>query len=273
MLFNKMALVFCLFLLSGTLSATLAAIRRGDKRRVRVLHFFRLGLGLSAFSYIFRIMDGPPTGFLMVLSFFCCFAGTILIWVGWMEHSLQARERGRPTAPDEEQDNGTTLASLFPGDIGLPTLNLQARRVLQHAREETLRRRQRCVDTDHLLLGLLREPRSVGTHIMDRLNVRQENIRLALGQPPETNARPSQASSFAFSPGAEGPLPLTDRARQALVLAAQEAHRFNRAAVGTDHLLLGLLLMGTGAAATVLFREGLTVEEVRGEVLKSSRRG
>ncbi len=273
MLFNKMALALCLFLLFGALLAAFTAARRGDKRRVRVLHFFRLGLGLSAFSYLFRLMGGPPSGSLGILSFLCCFGGTMLIWVGWLEHSQLLRERARPSPPHEEQDNGPALASLFPGDPALPDLNMQARRTLLHAWEETQRRRQRCVDTDHLLLGLLREPGSAGAHIMRRLNVKPQNIRLALGQPPETNQCPSPVRPLAASPVMDEPLPLTDRARQALLLAAQEAHRFDRASVGTDHLLLGLVLMGTGAAAAALFREGLTVEEVRGEVLKSRKHG
>ena len=64
---------------------------------------------------------------------------------------------------------------------------------------------------------------------------------------------------------------LTDRACQVFGLAAQEAHRFGKEAVGTEHLLLGLVLVGRGPAADALFGAGVTVDGVRGEILRAAR--
>lgn len=44
----------------------------------------------------------------------------------------------------------------------------------------------------------------------------------------------------------------TDRARKVMMLANQEAHRFNHEYIGTEHILIGLLKEGTGIAANVL---------------------
>ena len=64
---------------------------------------------------------------------------------------------------------------------------------------------------------------------------------------------------------------LTEGAQQVFTLASQEAHRFDRAFIGTEHLLLGLVLVGKGKAAAVLFGEGVTVDGIRNEILKSKR--
>jgi ATP-dependent Clp protease ATP-binding subunit ClpC len=44
----------------------------------------------------------------------------------------------------------------------------------------------------------------------------------------------------------------TDRARNVIKLANQEARRFNHEYIGTEHILLGLLKEGSGVAAVVL---------------------
>ncbi len=60
----------------------------------------------------------------------------------------------------------------------------------------------------------------------------------------------------------------TPRAQQVIQLARSEAERFNHSYVGTEHLLLGLLVLGSGVAVTVLDRMGVSLEALRLEVEK-----
>ena len=60
----------------------------------------------------------------------------------------------------------------------------------------------------------------------------------------------------------------TPRAQQVLALARKEADRFNHNFVGTEHLLLGLIVLGQGVAVNVLRKMGLELETVRMEVEK-----
>jgi len=55
----------------------------------------------------------------------------------------------------------------------------------------------------------------------------------------------------------------TERARQVVVLAQEEARILKHNYIGTEHILLGLLREEEGIAAYVLGGLGLTVEEVR----------
>ena len=58
----------------------------------------------------------------------------------------------------------------------------------------------------------------------------------------------------------------TDKARSAMVLAAREAISFRHQAVGTEHLLLGLVIEQEGIAGILLRERGLTAEIVRQEI-------
>ncbi len=60
----------------------------------------------------------------------------------------------------------------------------------------------------------------------------------------------------------------TERARKVIVLAKEEARRFNHDYIGTEHLLLGLIREGEGVAAAVLQKLGLSLESIRLEVEK-----
>ncbi len=60
----------------------------------------------------------------------------------------------------------------------------------------------------------------------------------------------------------------TDRAREVMALANQEAQRFNHECIGTEHILLGLVKEGTGVGAGILKSLEVDLREVRLEVEK-----
>ena len=60
----------------------------------------------------------------------------------------------------------------------------------------------------------------------------------------------------------------TERARQVVVLAQEEARELKHNYIGTEHLLLGLLREGDGVAARVLGTLEISLEDVRGEIMR-----
>ena len=60
----------------------------------------------------------------------------------------------------------------------------------------------------------------------------------------------------------------TERARKVIILAKEEARRFNHDYIGTEHILLGLIREGEGVAAAVLEKMGLDLQSIRLEVEK-----
>src|SRR6266542_5159080 len=60
----------------------------------------------------------------------------------------------------------------------------------------------------------------------------------------------------------------TDRAREVMQLANQEAQRFNHEYIGTEHILLGLVKEGSGVAANALNNLGIELRKIRQEIEK-----
>jgi ATP-dependent Clp protease ATP-binding subunit ClpA len=65
----------------------------------------------------------------------------------------------------------------------------------------------------------------------------------------------------------------TDRARRVVVLAQEEARQLDHGYIGTEHLLLGLLLEDEGMAARALDGLGVSRPAARDQVLKMVGRG
>src|ERR1051325_6632678 len=108
----------------------------------------------------------------------------------------------------------------------------RVRRVLALAREEAQALLHEYVGTEHILLGLIRDDSGVAIAVLQNLSVDLEDLR-------KTILSILQRGKKAIS----GPdLPYTSRAKKVLELSMQEAQFLNHNYVGTEHLLLGLLL-------------------------------
>lgn len=66
---------------------------------------------------------------------------------------------------------------------------------------------------------------------------------------------------------------MTERAKRALELSQEAARRLGHTYVGTEHLLLGLLDLGSGLAQVVLAERGITGEQVEAHVIATTGRG
>ncbi|HEX6555479.1 MAG TPA: Clp protease N-terminal domain-containing protein [Ktedonobacteraceae bacterium] len=133
----------------------------------------------------------------------------------------------------------------------------RARKVMQLAQEEAQRLQHNYIGTEHLLLGLLREGEGVAGNVLRRLGVDLERARQAV---EGIVGRGDHLVS--------GEIGLTPRAKLVLQLAVDEARHLHHPYIGTEHLLLGLLREGEGIGAGVLERFGLSLQEVRANILQ-----
>ncbi len=164
----------------------------------------------------------------------------------------------------------------------------RVKKVIEIAFEEAKRTNDTFVGTEHLLLGLLIEGEGIAAHVLEDLGANLETVRAEiekLGQaggregeeprpPPYWSGHqgPSRLRP-AFPGGAWGGPPrpdsgprLTAEARSAVALAEEECLHMGAMAVGTEHLLVGLLRQGLGRAASALTQAGVELERVRAEV-------
>ncbi len=132
----------------------------------------------------------------------------------------------------------------------------RARKVVFYAQEEAQKFGEGYVSTEHLLLGLVREPDSVAARVLEKLGVSLSRIRAEVEkQLPRGDARPSQDMT------------LTPRAKRVIDLAYDEARNLNNNYIGTEHLLLGLIREGDGLAGRVLAKLSVELERARREVM------
>src|SRR2546430_9043130 len=80
--------------------------------------------------------------------------------------------------------------------------------------------------------------------------------------------RPLRYDRSSPTPGGKVFERFTERARQVVVLAQDEARALKHNYIGTEHILLGLLREEEGLAARVLESLDITVEEVRAQVAR-----
>ena len=124
----------------------------------------------------------------------------------------------------------------------------RVRHALARAREEAIRLQHDYVGTEHLLLGLVREPEGKATAILLRVRVTPEAVRDLVN----SSIRPGKKTI------ALGELTYTSRAKKCLEFAMQSARDLDNDYVGTEHLLLGILREENGIGAQVLNNLGLT---------------
>lgn len=132
----------------------------------------------------------------------------------------------------------------------------RARRVVIHAQEQASRLGLDQFDTEHLLLGLIRERDCIGFRVLSRCSVSPSRLK----QEVEKHIRPT--------PGQREVTPrLSEAAKEVLSLALKEARSLGHSYVGTEHLLLGLLRVGKGVAARVLAEFGVDLRTARNQVV------
>ncbi len=131
----------------------------------------------------------------------------------------------------------------------------KARRVIFFARYEASQFGSPYIETEHLLLGLLREDKALTNRFL-RSHEPLESIRKQI----ENNTTIREKTSTSVD------LPLSDECQRVLGYAAEEAERLSHRHIGTEHLLLGLLREERCFAAEILQARGLKLPAVREEL-------
>ena len=134
----------------------------------------------------------------------------------------------------------------------------RAQQVLALARKEADRFHHNFVGTEHLLLGIIQLGQGVAVNVLQKLGLDLETVRLEVEK--QVGTGPDQKML--------GNIPYTPRVKKVLALADKEAKALNHTYIGTEHILLGLLLEGDGVASRVLQSLEVDVEQTRQAILK-----
>src|SRR5579862_2735503 len=136
----------------------------------------------------------------------------------------------------------------------------KARRVIFFARYEASQFGSPYIETEHLLLGLLREDKALTNRFL-RSHASVESIRKQIEG--HTTIREKVSTSV--------DLPLSNECKRVLAYAAEEAERLSHRHIGAEHLLLGLLREEKCFAAEILHERGLRLSTIREELARTTQ--
>ena len=140
-----------------------------------------------------------------------------------------------------------------PADAFTPV----ARKALDLAREEAVRLGHDFIGTEHVLLGVLSMAGGGLGQVLERSQVQSDAVRREIER--------------LFSPLPAHPaatlLRFTPRARKALQFAGAEAAALEHPLIRPEHVLIGLLIEGSGVAAVALKNLGVQLKRLRAEVV------
>jgi len=136
----------------------------------------------------------------------------------------------------------------------------KARRVIFFARYEASQYGSPYIETEHLLLGLLREDKALANRFL-RTHGSIESIRKEIEQRITIRERISTSVD----------VPLSQECKRIVMnFAIEEAERLNHKHVGTEHLLLGILREEKCFASEILQERGLRLSALREELSRAT---
>src|SRR5918992_601599 len=136
----------------------------------------------------------------------------------------------------------------------------KARRVIFFARYEASQFGAPAIEPEHLLLGLMREDKTLTGRFFPRAQVNIEAVR------KEIEGRTLLREKISTSVE----LPLAPETKRVLAYAHEESDRLQHRHIGTEHLLLGLLREDRSMATEILYERGLRLNAVRDEIARQT---
>ena len=137
----------------------------------------------------------------------------------------------------------------------------KARRVIFFARYEALQYGSQVISPEHILLGLMREDKTISARFFPfRNGLTVEAIRREVEERIVLRERIPQSAELHLAP----------ETKRILAYANEESQRLKNRHIGPEHLLLGLVREERSIAAEILFHFGLRLQDVRDEINRQS---
>ena len=139
-----------------------------------------------------------------------------------------------------------------------------ARRTLFFARDEAFRLRSRAMESEHLLLGLVRDGDEPVGELLAGVRVTLAGLRAAIEvRSVQSQSRPTFWTRLWGTPSTPHEIPFGPGCKLALRHAAEEADRLRHSGIRPGHLLLGILQDARSVAATMLSERGVQLDAAR----------
>jgi len=132
----------------------------------------------------------------------------------------------------------------------------KAQKVMMSIQDIMTRYRQNQLSSEHILLAILEEGNNVGVELLKELNVDinrlKDEVEVFIGKYGVRVPEGASVSQIFITPDA----------RHVIEKAREEARRMGDSKIGTEHLILGMVLSPDSTAFRILSRYGVTPERV-----------
>jgi len=136
---------------------------------------------------------------------------------------------------------------------GIENFTNKARSVLSLAQKEAERLRKPQISTEHLLIALIQLEGCVASRVLKELGLEADHVKEIVEK------------EIGFSDHT-GKIDLSPGMKQVIPYALDEALKKDQKAVGTEHLLLGLIRLSNCEAMNILGKLGVTPEQIRRQI-------
>jgi ATP-dependent Clp protease ATP-binding subunit ClpC len=137
----------------------------------------------------------------------------------------------------------------------------RSRRVIFFARYEALQYGSQVIAPEHILLGLMREDKSLAAKFLPfKHSLTVDTMRREVEERIVVRDRKPQSSE----------LHLSAATKQILFYANEESRQLKNRHIGPEHLLLGIVREERSIAAEILFGYGIRLQDIRDEMMRQS---
>ncbi len=131
----------------------------------------------------------------------------------------------------------------------------RARKALSAAAKESKELGTNVVDTEHILLGILKDKTSIASKVLSSFQIDADKVKESVVASTDTDAvGGSKEGGF------------SETAQESIAASALQAYLWGSAYVGTEHLLCGLAKTPSGLACHILRSWGITYESLKNRV-------
>jgi len=123
------------------------------------------------------------------------------------------------------------------------------------------------VGTEHILMGILSQTNSLGSHILHNFGVSGDNVELVLKTVGRLSAKQNKGKQT------DGKTGLSGFAKKVIEEAVKSGEEYNHSYIGTEHLLFALVSQENTAATVILENMKINPSDVKDQIVQTFEKG
>lgn len=146
----------------------------------------------------------------------------------------------------------------------------EAKQALVVAQERAKEAGLHYVGTEHILIGILSQKNSLGSHVLRNFGVSDDNVQLVLKTVGRLRTQKAKTETSSSSSAQSG---LSGFAKKVIEDAVKIGEEFNHSFIGTEHLLYSLVSQESTAATVILENMRINPDDIKDQLTQTFEKG